>query len=157
MNDFCEKRQDLIDRYLKGEMSNQECSDFESSLSQDKQLEEQLKFSKIVKESVSSRSAKLEKMSMWENVGIPQSTPSVLDSFRKYKLWKYRWVASVAIILSLGVFAINMLVENLFIEENGNSSPMREEINNDSYNKISADTVNTDSVRIVNDTIIYQK
>lgn len=157
MNNFCENRQDLIDRYLKGEMSSQECSDFESLLSQDKLLQEQLDFSKLVKQSISSRSAKLEKISLWENASISQTTPSIIDSFRKHKLWSYRWVASVAIILSIGVFAINLLVNNLFLEDKDVKSPMKEEINKDSINKISADSICKDSVRTANDTIAYQK
>lgn len=156
MNNFWEERQDLIDRYIRGEMSSQECSDFESSLPHDKELQEQLEFSKIVKQSISSRSAKLEKMSQWEKSDVPFNGTSISDSSWKDKFRPYRWAASVVVMLSVGIFAINMLVNHLF-EDNNSTIPTIEEVGRDSYKQVQSDSVCSDSINTVNDSIIYLK
>ena len=115
MNDsiinFNEDKQDQIDRYLKGEMSEQECSIFEQTLIDDKILNDQFVYSKLVKEVISSRSAKLEKISQWENLALQNNSVSLLDTMRAHRLWPYRWVASILLVFSLGIFGINYLLD----------------------------------------------
>ena len=58
--------QDKIDRYILGEMSAEERTDFEKQVAQDAELQELLEFTKNVNTAIKSRNEKLAKMKEWE-------------------------------------------------------------------------------------------
>lgn len=160
MNDsiinFNEDKQDQIDRYLKGEMSEQECSIFEQTLVVDKTLNEQFVYSKLVQEVISSRSAKLEKISKWENMAIQNNSSSLMNTMRAHHLWPYRWVASVLLIFSLSIFGINYLMDVLYkVDDVNESEPMYKNIK--PQESIQSDSIEIDSLTINTDSIIFKK
>ncbi|WP_455585993.1 hypothetical protein [Bacteroides sp.] len=61
------ENQDNIDRYVLGEMSAEERTDFERQVAQDAGLQEQLEFTQNVKTAMKSRNEKLKKMGEWDD------------------------------------------------------------------------------------------
>lgn len=161
MNDnilnFNEERQDLIDCYLKGEMSEHECSIFEQGLMDDKELNEQFIYARLIQEVISSRSSKIEKISHWENMSLNSLDNSLLHTLIGNRLWPYRWVASVVLIFSLGILGINLIIDK---SNNGNavkeSAPaIKKDL--EPQEKIDSDSIIIDSTRYSLDSIIYRK
>ena len=161
MNDsiinFNEDKQDQIDRYLKGEMSEQECSIFEQTLIDDKILNDQFVYSKLVKEVISSRSAKLEKISQWENLALQNTSVSLLVTMRAHRLWPYRWVASILLVFSLGIFGINYLLDVLYNVDDVNQSEPTYNKNIAPQDNSQSDSIVIDSLTVTPDSIIYKK
>ena len=161
MNDsiinFNEDKQDQIDRYLKGEMSEQECSIFEQTLVDDKTLNEQFVYSKLVQEVISSRSAKLEKISKWENMAIQNNSSSLMNTMRDHRLWPYRWVASILLVFSLGIFGINYLLDVLYNVDDVNQSEPTYNKNIAPQDNSQSDSIVIDSLTVTPDSIIYKK
>ena len=161
MNDsiinFNEDKQDQIDRYLKGEMSEQECSIFEQTLVDDKTLNEQFVYSKLVQEVISSRSAKLEKISKWENMAIQNNSSSLMNTMRAHRLWPYRWVASILLVFSLGIFGINYLLDVLYNVDDVNQSEPTYNKNIAPQDNSQSDSIVIDSLTVTPDSIIYKK
>lgn len=161
MNDsiinFNEDKQDQIDRYLKGEMSEQECSIFEQTLIDDKILNDQFVYSKLVKEVISSRSAKLAKISQWENLALQNNSVSSLNTMRAHRLWPYRWVASILLVFSLGIFGINYLLDVLYNVDDVNQSEPTYNKNIATQDNSQSDSIVIDSLTVTPDSIIYKK
>ena len=161
MNDsiinFNDDKQDQIDRYLKGEMSEQECSIFEQTLVDDKTLNEQFVYSKLVQEVISSRSAKLEKISKWENMAIQNNSSSFMNTMRAHRLWPYRWVASILLVFSLGIFGINYLLDVLYNVDDVNQSEPTYNKNIAPQDNSQSDSIVIDSLTVTPDSIIYKK
>lgn len=161
MNDsiinFNEDKQDQIDRYLKGEMSEQECSIFEQTLIDDKILNDQFVYSKLVKEVISSRSAKLAKISQWENLALQNNSVSLLNTMRAHRLWPYRWVASILLVFSLGIFGINYLLDVLYNVDDVNQSEPTYNKNIAPQDNSQSDSIVIDSLTVTPDSIIYKK
>ena len=161
MNDsiinFNEDKQDQIDRYLKGEMSEQECSIFEQTLVDDKTLNEQFVYSKLVQEVISSRSAKLEKISKWENMAIQNNSSSLMNTMRAHRLWPYRWVASILLVFSLGIFGINYLLDVLYNVDDVNQSEPTYNKNIAPQDNSQSDSIVIDSLTGTPESIIYKK
>ena len=138
-------------------MSEQECSIFEQTLIDDKILNDQFVYSKLVKEVISSRSAKLEKISQWENLALQNNSVSLLDTMRAHRLWPYRWVASILLVFSLGIFGINYLLDVLYNVDDVNQSEPTYNKNIAPQDNSQSDSIVIDSLTVTPDSIIYKK
>ena len=58
--------QDLMDKYIFDRMSNEEKAQFEAEVNQDESKIEQLKFTKNIKDAISSREDKMAKLKMMQ-------------------------------------------------------------------------------------------
>lgn len=156
MNTFNEEKQDLIDRFLKGEMTKQECSGFIESLKNDKQLREQLKYTELIKTLISSRITKSQKITTWEKININNpyhflSSPVGGSSFKIYK-----WVGIAVFLFSLGIMAINIITDYIFPDKN-NEIPYKPLKTGEDNSSLKLDTLEIDTVKIINDSLINQK
>lgn len=84
-----EQRQDQIDRYIRGEMTAEECKRFERLLDENAALREEYEFTKQVQEALKRRSARLRLMEQW-NKEAEQQAVGVTDRHR------HRWIFGVA-------------------------------------------------------------
>lgn len=112
--------QDKIDRYILGEMSAEERTDFEKQVAQDAELQELLEFTKNVNTAIKSRNEKLAKMKEWEEpVSVYRATgtedccseplygkPAGPSGSKKTWLW----IPSIAAIAAIFVFGYFLIV-----------------------------------------------
>ena len=129
---------------------------FKQTLVDDKTLNEQFVYSKLVQQVISSRSAQLEKISKWENMAIQNNSSSLMNTMRAHRLWPYRWVASVLLIFSLSIFGINYLMDVLYkVDDVNEPEPMYNNIK--PQESIQSDSIEIDSLTINTDSIIFKK
>lgn len=93
-----EKKQELIDRYIKDEMAAEERRQFEKLLSEDAELQEQYEFTRQLQEALKSRMEKMNLMKQWED---EEAEPAVQKAGHRKTLW--RIVASVAAVVVISV------------------------------------------------------
>lgn len=93
-----EKKQELIDRYIKDEMAVEERRQFEKLLSEDAELQEQYEFTRQLQEALKSRMEKINLMKQWED---EEAEPAVQKVGHRKTLW--RIVASVAAVVVISV------------------------------------------------------
>lgn len=62
-----DRKQNLVDRYVRGEMDDEERASFEQNLSEDEELREMYRFTVKVCEAVKDRNEKLDKISQWKS------------------------------------------------------------------------------------------
>lgn len=93
-----EKKQELIDRYIKDEMVAEERRQFEKLLSEDAELQEQYEFTRQLQEALKSRMEKINLMKQWED---EEAEPAVQKAGHRKTLW--RIVASVAAVVVISV------------------------------------------------------
>lgn len=93
-----EKKQELIDRYIKDEMPAEERRQFEKLLSEDAELQEQYEFTRQLQEALKSRMEKINLMKQWED---EDAEPAVQKVGHRKTLW--RIVASVAAVVLVSV------------------------------------------------------
>lgn len=93
-----EKKQELIDRYIKDEMAVEERRQFEKLLSEDAELQEQYEFTRQLQEALKSRMEKMNLMKQWED---EEAEPAVRKAGHRKTLW--RIVASVAAVVVISV------------------------------------------------------
>lgn len=93
-----EKKQELIDRYIKDEMPAEERRQFEKLLSEDAELQEQYEFTRQLQEALKSRMEKINLMKQWED---EDAEPAVQKAGHRKTLW--RIVASVAAVVLVSV------------------------------------------------------
>lgn len=92
-----EDYQDIIDRYLRGEMTPQETEDFEKKASADAELREQLEFTRLAVSAIGSRESKMRKIKQWES-----------EDKSKMRYWISGIAAAVVILLAGGTYSILM-------------------------------------------------
>ena len=72
-----DKKQDLIDRYIREEMNDEERASFEQDLTTDEELSEMYKYTLKVRDAIKSRNEKLEKINQW-NTDDEERTPHII-------------------------------------------------------------------------------
>lgn len=98
-----EKFQDRIDNYLLNRMDAAEKTEFLREVEQDEEKEEQLEFTKSVKDSICSREEKLQALAQFQRQYEEERERS------KKKIWL--WAPGVAAVLVVGFFAIKPLLD----------------------------------------------
>ncbi len=92
-----EDYQDIIDRYLRGEMTPQEAKDFEKKASADAELREQLEFTRLAVSAIGSRESKMRKIKQWES-----------EDKGKMRYWISGIAAAMVILIAGGTYSILM-------------------------------------------------
>lgn len=92
-----EDYQDIIDRYLRGEMTPQETEDFEKKASADAELREQLEFTRLAVSAIGSRESKMRKIKQWES-----------EDKGKMRYWISGIAAAMVILIAGGTYSILM-------------------------------------------------
>lgn len=92
-----EEYQDIIDRYLRGEMTPQETESFEKEVSTDATLREQLEFTRTAASAIGSHESKMRKIKQWEK-----------EDKGKQRYWISGIAAAVVILLAGGTYTIIM-------------------------------------------------
>lgn len=100
MSEWREEDIVLIERYLNGELSNEELLAFEQQLKVDKTLQQHLKILTDLKEGIvqAGRNDLASEIRQWEKNETPIT--------RTIPIWKQSWTISIAAILLIGVTAI---------------------------------------------------
>lgn len=148
--------QEKIDNYVQDRMSENEIKDFEQELSKNKELLDQLKYTKAVKQSVISREEKMAKLRKWEsedNIQEPVKLPATSNESSEKPIYERRilwyWISGIAAILVVGFFIVSPL--NMFYgesegpvkfqknEDSGKPNPSFEQINE-------CDSIESDSI-----------
>lgn len=108
--------QEKIDNYVQDRMSENEIKDFEQELSQKKELLDQLKYTKAIKQSIISREEKMAKLREWESedqiqepVKFPATGTESSDKpiYERRNLWY--WISGIAAVLVVGFFIVSPL------------------------------------------------
>lgn len=99
------ERQDRIDRYVLGRMTEEERKEFEQDMADDHELREQTVFTECVRRAVVSREEKLAKMRKWDKKTVPD-VHSVADSGNRKPLY---WISSIAAVLVVGFFVVQLM------------------------------------------------
>ncbi len=112
--------QDKTDRYILGEMSAEERTEFEKQVAQDAELQEQLEFTQNVNTAIKSRNEKLAKMEEWEDPVSVYRTTGTEDCCSEplcgkpaepsgsKKIWL--WIPSIVAIAAIFVFGYFLIV-----------------------------------------------
>lgn len=144
--------QEKIDNYVQGKMSENEKKDFEKELTINKELLDQLEYTKAVKKTVISREEKMAKLRAWESEDNTQKSvilPAASTEFihKKRKLWY--WLSGIAAVLVVGFFIVSPL--NMFYDES--DGPVKFQKNEDSgkpnpsFEQINeCDSIDSDSI-----------
>lgn len=112
--------QEKIDKYVQDKMSEPEKSDFEQELTNNKELLDQLSYTKDVKKTIISRAEKMAKLRLWEsedNIIVSMQAASSSSSAQGRKMFWY-WVSGVAAVFVIGLFIISPSYK-------GNSEPAK--------------------------------
>lgn len=97
--------QDHIDDFLLGKMSDEERQAFEEEVKSDKELQEQLEFTKDVQHVMKSRNEKLAKIKEWENNQTRKNGIKATSAIKhKSRLRIIYWLSGIAAIFIGGVF-----------------------------------------------------
>lgn len=150
-----EEYQDIIDRYLRGEMTPQETEDFEKKASADAELREQLEFTRLAVSAIGSRESKMRKIKQWES-----------EDKGKMRYWISGIAAAMVILIAGGTYSILMRNnqvqepvrgnENVFAIDTAKATDITE--NQDSaYINEDYDHVKTGTVNNSNQTTEIQK
>ncbi len=140
-----EDYQDIIDRYLRGEMTPQETEDFEKKASADAELREQLEFTRLAASAIGSRESKMRKIKQWES-----------EDKGKMRYWISGIAAAVVILLAGGTYSILMRNntvqepvrgnENVFVFDTAKATDITENQDsayiNEDYDHVKTGTVN---------------
>lgn len=98
-----EIKQDRIDRYILGQLSEEEKIRFEEDLSKDIELYEQYKYTNMLKETISSRAHIEELMCQWDKEFDENSEEGHYPKWNK-KIWY--WTSAIAAIFIATIFII---------------------------------------------------
>lgn len=94
-----ERNFELIDKYLRKEMSPEESLNFEQEALNNPELRKEIELTYRIKRSLTDRQQKLHKTAQWE-------------SKRKYRIARYAAITSIAAMLIVGYFLTKPVVEN---------------------------------------------
>lgn len=94
-----ERNYELIDKYLRKEMSPEESLNFEQEALNNPELRKEIELTYRIKRSLTDRQQKLYKTAYWE-------------SKKKFRIARYATISSVAAMLILGFFLTKPVVEN---------------------------------------------
>lgn len=131
--------QDIIDNYIQGKLTAEELDAFEKTMASNKEIFDQVIYTKNIKRLISSREDKLNKMRLWAEEGkqkdvIDVAAQKILtgthgepidDNIKQIITEKNKkgrvlfWVSGIAAILVLGFFVINPMS----FEDNKQSLP----------------------------------
>lgn len=148
--------QEKIDNYVQDKMSENEKKDFEQELTKNKELIDQLEYTKAVKKCVISREEKMAKLRAWESEDNTQETIILRTAgtessnnaiHKERKLWY--WISGIAAVLVVGFFIVSPL--NMFYD--GSDSPVKFQKNEDNgkpnpsfEQKNECDSIESDSI-----------
>lgn len=102
-----EELQDRIDAYLLNRMSDEERLAFEKEIDSNKELQEQLSFTKNVQQALKSRNDKLAKMSEWEKDTEHKVGPRMRRQI-------YYWISGFAAVFIVGIFVLSTYFAPMF-------------------------------------------
>lgn len=103
--------QDKIDDYLLNRMQEEERQAFEKEVYENAELQEQLEYTRSVREAVTSRSEMLAAMREWENDYHWENeqfavTHAANEAPRPAKKWLVYWISGVAAVFVVGLFLL---------------------------------------------------
>ena len=104
--------QDKIDKYLLGQMSDTESLNFEKEMAEDKDLMEQLEFTKNVKDAISGRNRRLAQIREWKEAYEAKNASEVEIKNRIAKRHYLYLVSGIAAIFIVGFFLFSPIVFN---------------------------------------------
>lgn len=96
--------QDKIDEYLLGRMTPEEGAEFEEKTHQNLELNEQLEFTRLLKDELKSKEKKRRLMHQWEQENALQ------QNFKKVRSRIRVWISGMAAILIIGLVIGNAIV-----------------------------------------------
>lgn len=165
--------QDLMDKYIFDRMSNEEKAQFEAEVNQDESKIEQLRFTKNIKDAISSREDKMAKLKMMQRMYDQKHQPAatsmraigtndclhspipVNSPKKKHSKQIWWWASGIVAVIVIGIFSLPTFNKETSttdfssgkIFNNYNYSLGIDSINNEST--IKNDTISTDSTYIV--------
>ena len=102
--------QDKIDKYLLGQMSDTESLNFEKEMAEDKDLMEQLEFTKNVKDAIVGRNRRLAQIKEWKEAYEAKNASEVEVKNRIAKRHYLYLVSGIAAIFIVGFFLFSPIV-----------------------------------------------
>ena len=112
MMNMNQEYQDKIDKYLLGQMSDTESLNFEKEMAEDKDLMEQLEFTKNVKDAISGRNRRLAQIREWKEAYEAKNASEVEIKDRIAKRHYLYLVSGIAAIFIVGFFLFSPIVFN---------------------------------------------
>jgi len=112
MMNMNQEYQDKIDKYLLGQMSETESLNFEKEMAEDKDLMEQLEFTKNVKDAISGRNRRLAQIREWKEAYEAKNASEVEIKNKTAKRHYLYLVSGIAAIFIVGFFLFSPIVFN---------------------------------------------
>ena len=111
------ERQDRIDRYVLGRMTEEERKEFEQDMADDHELREQTEFTQRVRAAVVSREEKLAKMREWDKKTAQENPAATSSGIRK----QIYWISTIAAVLVVGFFVVQLMKTSPTGGQNGST------------------------------------